>query len=95
MSTELIPIHGFIQAIQHYDGRVVYSFSTCEDMAEYGYLTIMPYILQFALPADFNIVSAKVEMLRKKKQSLMDEFNKRTQQINEEISKLTCIEASK
>lgn len=62
------------------------------DMSEYGYVLVGKQQIEFDVPDDFNPVPIQVAMLKAEKEKAMEEFNLRVARINEQISKLTCLE---
>lgn len=86
-----VTIKGFIHAsVDKYMER--FAFFMAEDMTNCGYVNVMPYQFDVEIPDDFNMVAAKVAGLETQREKLRDEFNRRIAQINEEISKLQCLE---
>lgn len=61
-------------------------------MDEHGCITVMPYEMTFELPANFNMTAEQVKCLQAQKAKLREEFDLRVMAINEEISKLQCLE---
>lgn len=84
-------IKGFIHANTSGYGDKFMFFAT-EDMTACGYVKVMPYAFEVEIQDDFNYVAAKVAGLEKQKEKLRDEFNRRVMEINDEISKLQCLE---
>lgn len=64
------------------------------DMTKYGYVLVCPYEFAFEIPATFNPIAAQVSALEKQRDKVRSEFNMRIAQINDEISKLQCLEFS-
>lgn len=85
-------IKGFIHANLSNVGHNEFVFFTSEDMTSYGYAKVMPHSFDIEIPDDFNVVAWKVGALETQKEKLREEFNRRVAQINEEISKLQCLE---
>lgn len=90
MATVQITLKGFVHKRKYGEG---FSFYQC-DMSEYGDILIGPHTLEFSydLPDEWNETAARVDILNKQKDVLAFEFNRRVMQINEEISKLQCLE---
>ena len=70
------------------DGFGVFPF----DMSSCGYVLVGKQQIEFEVPDDFNPVPIQVAMLEKEKEKAMNEYNERVFRINEQISKLTCLE---
>lgn len=70
------------------DGFVVFPF----DMSSCGYVLVGKQPIEFEVPDDFNPVPVQVAMLEAEKEKAMKEFNERVFRINEQISKLQCLE---
>ena len=70
------------------DGFGVFPF----DMSSCGYVLVGKQQIEFEVPDDFNPVPVQVAMLQAEKEKAMEEFNLRVARINEQISKLTCLE---
>jgi hypothetical protein len=88
----MVKIKGYINATKHvWNDEVSYSFNTTA-VDSYGYVPVMPFEIEFELPSDLNIIAQQVASLEKTKQTLRDEFDKRVAEINDQISKLTCLE---
>lgn len=90
-----IKIEGLICAVtSEYSDHVSYSFlaGSSNFMTEHGYLEVCKHTLEFEIPADFNIVAAKVGALNNVKAALEKAFHKRIAEINDKISNLTCLE---
>ena len=64
------------------------------DMSKYGYIAVGPVEFEYELPAGFNPIAAQVDALEKQRETLRKEFNARINQINDQISKLQCLEFS-
>lgn len=90
MATVHIKIDGFIHKNKYSRSFVFYQ----HDMSEYGDILVGPHTLEFdyELPEGWNPVAAQVSALEKAKATLSAEFNRRVAQINDEISKLQCLE---
>ncbi|MGI4815872.1 MAG: hypothetical protein ACRYG5_09940 [Janthinobacterium lividum] len=91
MST--IKVEGFIHARKEsWETEFSYHFWKNDDMSDCGYVLVRPHTLEFDLPVEFNPIAAQVDALEKQKTKLGEEFAARVRQINEQISKLQCIE---
>jgi len=90
MSAVTIKIEGFIMRSPH-SGNICFYES---DMSQYGYLMVGPYTHEFdyELPEGWDPTAAQVAALNKQKDALTDEFHRRVAQINDQISKLQCLE---
>ena len=87
-------IEGFIEyRPAAYEGEQEFLFHRCE-MHEYGFVTVMPFTIEFEVPADFDPRQKMVEMLNAKKREVMAEFQKRLTEIDEQINKYTALEAA-
>ncbi len=75
-----------------YEGETEFSFHRCT-MEEYGFVTVMPFTIEFNLPADFDPREKMVEALQAKKREVMAEFQKRITDIDAQISKYLALEA--
>ena len=64
------------------------------DASDQGYLAVMPHTIEVELPDDFNPISAQVQALQAKKAAVLAEYQKRVADINEQLSKLQCLEAA-
>ena len=76
---------------QGFDGKsdfTVFPF----DMSRCGYVLVGKQQIEFEVHDDFNPVPVQVAMLQAEKEKAMEEFNLRVARINEQISKLTCLE---
>lgn len=62
------------------------------DMSEYGYTYLMTTEISFEIPDDFNPVPAEIEALRKMKQKIQADAQISANAIEEQISKLLCLE---
>ena len=71
----------------------IYTFSPCE-MQNYGYVTVCPHNIEIEIPDDFNPIPGQVANLQAKALQLKAEFAKNMMEIEDSISKLTCIEMS-
>lgn len=86
-----VKIDGYIAARKEvWDVDVRYSFFSC-DMSDHGYVTVMPHSIEIDIPNSFNMDAAMIDLLMKKKEKLLNEFNKRIEEINEEISKYSAL----
>lgn len=86
-------IKGFI----HFRGEARYgtdryAFFSSEDMSECGYTKVMAHEFVVEIPDEFNPTAAQLDALEKTKTELSKEFNARIAQINDQISKLQCLE---
>lgn len=57
-----------------------------------GYVKVCEVEVTFETPDDFNPIAAQVEALKAQELKLCEEFRKRTKEIHDQISKLTCLE---
>lgn len=57
-----------------------------------GFVTVMPHEFEVDVPEDFNLIAAQVASLEKTKEEFRAEFNKRVAYINDQISRLQCLE---
>jgi beta-mannanase len=69
-----------------------YAFFMSDDMSECGYVKVMAYELTIEIPDAFNPTAAQLDALEKQRAALSKEFNLRIAQINDQISKLQCLE---
>jgi hypothetical protein len=81
----------FVHWKKDHHGGTGFSFFSF-DMSTCGYVLIGKQVIEFEVPDDFNPVPIQVAMLEAEKEKAMQEFNERVSKINEEISKLTCLE---
>lgn len=87
-----VTIKGFIVARKwEWDDKVGFQFNGCP-LDTNGFVTVMPHEFEVELPDGFNITAAMVGSLEKSKADLRAEFNARIAQINDQISKLQCLE---
>lgn len=56
------------------------------------YVKVCEVDVTFETPDDFNPIAAQVEALKAQELKLCEEFRKRTKEIHDQISKLTCLE---
>lgn len=63
------------------------------EMESCGYITVCDHEIEVEVPDDFDPRAKQVEILRKEKQRINAEFAKRVTQIDEQINRLTAIEA--
>ena len=88
---------GHIQAkpAKEYDDNVLdgfaLSFWTASDLAYIGYTHGCPVNIEIEVPDDFDPRAKTVEILQKKKQELMAEFQKRVNDIDDQIQRFTAI----
>ena len=64
------------------------------DLSKSGmdYVKVCEVEVTFETPDDFNPIAAQVEALKAQELKLCEEFRKRTKEIHDQISKLTCLE---
>ena len=87
-------IDGFIEyRPASYNGENEFNFHRCT-MEEYGYVTVMPFTIEFDLPADFDPREKMVEALQAKKREVMADFQKRITDIDAQISKYLALETA-
>jgi hypothetical protein len=87
-----VKIKGYINATKHaWNEDVTYSFNTMA-IDSHGYVPVMPFEIEFELPSALNIIALQVASLEKTKTALRAEFDKRVAEINDQISKLQCLE---
>jgi hypothetical protein len=92
-TAKTVTVQGFIHAQKcTWTDKVRYDFFKSEDMTECGYVLVGPHEITLQIPADFNIAAGQISALQKQKDKLHKEFNVRLAQINDEISKLQCLE---
>lgn len=97
-----ISIPGFIHAKPAYewedDSDVVdghrMSYSSIEDMSEYGYVTVCPHTLEFDMPEGWDPRAQQIEALKAQKEKLHREFSESVMRIDAQISRLQAIEYS-
>lgn len=58
---------------------------------ESGYVTVCPHTIEFEVPDDFNPIPGQVAILEAKAKELKAKFAKDMMEIEDSISKLTCI----
>ena len=56
-----------------------------------NYITVRPHTIEYEIPDDFNPIPGQVAALEAEKQKLKADFAKRMMEIEDSISKLTCI----
>jgi hypothetical protein len=87
-------IDGFIEyRPAAYEGEQEFLFHRCT-MEDYGFVTVMPFTIEFEVPDDFDPRQKMVEMLNAKKREVMAEFQKRLTEIDKQINKYTALEAA-
>lgn len=87
-------IKGFIEyRPAAYEGAEEYSFHPVK-MSEYGYITVMPMVIDFDVPLAFDPRAQLVELLQKKRTEVLADFQKRLTEIDSQISKYTAIEGN-
>ncbi len=64
------------------------------EMPDHGFTTITPHAIAFTVPATFNAIASEVGMLKKKIDSMADEYHGNVSRIKERIASLLCIENS-
>lgn len=68
-----------------------WTFTTNEDMSDYGYAMLMPYTINVEVPPGFDPTAQRIAALEKKREKLRREFQEEVMRVNEEISKLQAI----
>lgn len=64
------------------------------EMAEHGYITVKPLTVEFDVPDDFDPRPGRVAHLQAKALEIKAKFAKDMMEIEDSISKETCIEMS-
>jgi hypothetical protein len=84
-------IEGFILAQENWSKNgYIYTWSPVE-LKDHGYMTVMPKVLEFELPDDFNPVAAMMDALMSKRKKIQAEFTARIAEINDQISNLQAL----
>lgn len=86
-SLKKVEIKGWIH-LTPYDQ---WTFSTSEDMTDYGYAMLMPYTISTEVPRGFDPTAQRIAALEKKRDALRKKFQEEVMKVNEEISKLQAI----
>lgn len=59
-----------------------------------GYTTLMPHVLKFTVPTDYNPVATELAALEKTLDSMADAYHSGVAKIKDRIAQLQCIELS-
>jgi len=86
-----IKIEGHI-AFDHYNEKFTwFPFKSTNDAL---YLDVGPYPIEVEVPDGFDPRAAQVEALKRQKQAVMADFQKRVTDIERQIAQLTALEAA-
>ena len=79
--------------VSPYTGKEEYILFA-SDLSNSGmdYVKVCETEVEFETPDDFNPILAQVDALKAQELKLCEEFRKRTKEIHDQISKLTCLE---
>ena len=87
-------IDGFIEfRPAQFKGEHEFYFHSCP-LPDYGYVEVMPFTIEFEVPADFDPRKQMLDLLNTKKLEVMAEFQKRITDIDAQINKYTALEAA-
>lgn len=76
-----------------FTGKETYAlFNFDASTSSMGYVKVCESDVVFDIPDNFNPVAAQVEALRNEEKAVRREFKERVFRINEQISKLQCLE---
>lgn len=80
-----------IHCDRDYKGELQYhAFSS--DMSAYGYIYVCDRTITIDLPDGFDVRAAEIDMLRKKADDIQSRAQVKVNMIQEQISKLLCLE---
>lgn len=75
------------------DGHAM-TFMLHDDMKDYGYVLVCPYMMEFEMPDGWDPRAQQVEALKAKKESLKREFSEAVMKIDQQINSLLALEAA-
>jgi len=89
----LVTLPVYVHHYRQYDGKFAFSISSF-DQSKYSseYVLVGKTELVYLVPEEFDPIAQEVAALRRKKMEVINEFNKRVKEIEEQIGKLTAIE---
>lgn len=91
--SRLVKVPGFIHAEKCWDGEYTYVHFMSEDMSSCGYMLVGPCDLEYPLPPEWNATAAEIAALRKAKDTLQDEFTRKSAELTDKINNLLCLDA--
>lgn len=88
-----VKIAGNIYKPTHaWEGRNAYDFFSFDATTAGDYILVCPHEFEVEIPDTFDPVSAEVDLLNKKIESIQKESDLKVLQIQQRISSLLCIE---